>query len=41
MGKTIKVSITGGKRINAKTGDVVIKTDQSIKKGSEGSAPEL
>ena len=40
MNKTIKVSFPGGKRVDAKIGDLVIKTDQSIKNGGEGSAPE-
>lgn len=34
------VSFPGGKRVDAEVGGFVIKTDQSVKAGGEGSAPE-
>ena len=40
MSKVIEVSFPGGKKIDAKIGDVEIKTDQSVLAGGEGSAPE-
>ncbi len=40
MAKTIEVNFPGGKRVDAKIGDVLIKTDQSKAHGGEGSAPE-
>ncbi|MFC1568664.1 OsmC family protein [bacterium] len=40
MSKIIEVSFPGGKKVDAKIGDVEIKTDQSILAGGEGSAPE-
>jgi uncharacterized OsmC-like protein len=40
MPKVIEVSFPGGKRVNAKIGDVEIRTDQSAASGGEGSAPE-
>ncbi len=35
-----EIYFDGGKKINAKIGDIIIKTDQSIHAGGEGSAPE-
>jgi len=40
MAKTIEVNFPGGKRVDAKIGDVLIKTDQSKANGGEGSFPE-
>ena len=37
---TIEVSFPGGKRVDAKIGDTVIHTDQSVKNGGDASAPE-
>ncbi|MCP3867541.1 MAG: osmotically inducible protein OsmC [Gammaproteobacteria bacterium] len=37
---TIHIDFPGGKKVNAHTGEFVIQTDQSIKAGGEGSAPE-
>ena len=36
----IDVSFSGGKRVDARIGELVIRTDQSIAHGGEGSAPE-
>jgi len=38
--KKIEVSFPGGKKIDAKIGDFVVHTDQSLANGGEGSAPE-
>lgn len=38
--KDIYVSFPGGKRVDAHYGDRVVQTDQSVKNGGEGSAPE-
>ncbi len=38
--KSIEVSFPGGKRVDAKIGEMVIQTDQSRESGGEGSAPE-
>lgn len=35
-----RITFPGGKRVNAEYGDMVIKTDQSVKSGGDGSAPE-
>ncbi len=40
MSTTVEVSFPGGKRVDAKIGDKIIKTDQPVKEGGEGSAPE-
>ncbi len=40
MGKTIAVEFPGGKRIDAKIGDFIVHTDQSIDNGGEETAPE-
>ncbi len=40
MAKTVEVSFPGGKKVDAKIGDRLIRTDQSVKNGGEGSAPE-
>jgi putative redox protein len=40
MGMDIAVSFPGGKRVDAKLGDRMILTDQSIAHGGEGAAPE-
>jgi len=37
---TIEVDFPGGKRVNARVGDFVIATDQSVKAGGDASAPE-
>jgi uncharacterized OsmC-like protein len=36
----LEVSFPGGKRVNARVGDFVIQTDQSLRGGGEASAPE-
>lgn len=36
----LDVSFPGGKKVNAKIGDFLICTDQSVKRGGEASAPE-
>jgi ribosomal protein S12 methylthiotransferase accessory factor len=38
--KTMEVFFPGGKRVDARIGDMVIPTDQSKENGGEGSAPE-
>lgn len=38
--KDITVSFPGGKRVDAHYGDRTVQTDQSLKNGGEGSAPE-
>ncbi len=35
----IKISFPGGKKVNAEINGMVIKTDQPVKYGGEGSAP--
>ena len=40
MGKTIEVSFPGGKKVDGKIENMIIKTDQPIKDGGEGTAPE-
>ncbi|MBT6503089.1 MAG: osmotically inducible protein OsmC [Deltaproteobacteria bacterium] len=40
MGNTIQVSFPGGARVDAIIKDKLIKTDQSVKFGGEGSEPE-
>jgi uncharacterized OsmC-like protein len=41
MGKTVlDVSFPGGKKVDAKIGNCLIKTDQAIPNGGNGSAPE-
>ena len=37
---TIEVQFPGGKRVDARVGDFLIRTDQSVKGGGEASAPE-
>lgn len=39
MNENIKVYFPGGKKVNAEYGDFVIKTDQPVYQGGEGSAP--
>lgn len=39
MNENIKVSFPGGKKVDAKLGDFVIKTDQPVHGGGEGTAP--
>ncbi|MEO8874022.1 MAG: OsmC family protein [Polyangiaceae bacterium] len=34
----IEVTFPGGKRVDAKTGDLVVRTDQPVESGGEGSA---
>ncbi len=36
----VEVSFPGGKRIDAKVGEFLIQTDQQVKYGGAGSAPE-
>jgi putative redox protein len=40
MAMEIKVSFPGGARVDAQVGAHMIKTDQSMESGGEGSAPE-
>ncbi len=40
MAKVIDVTFPGGKRVDAHYNGRVVKTDQSVKNGGEGSAPE-
>lgn len=37
---TITVTFGGGKKVNASSKGLIIQTDQSVKNGGEGSAPE-
>ncbi len=39
MNENIKISFPGGKKVDAKFGDFVIKTDQPVHGGGEGTAP--
>ena len=38
--ETVKIEFPGGKKVNARIGEFLIKTDQSVKAGGEASAPE-
>ena len=38
--QTVKVEFPGGKKVNARVGDFLIQTDQSVRAGGEASAPE-
>ena len=40
MEKTIEVSFPGGKKVDGKVENMIIKTDQPIKDGGDGTAPE-
>lgn len=40
MAQTINVSFPGGKRVDAEIRGEVIHTDQSVRNGGEGAAPE-
>ncbi len=40
MDKIIEVNFPGGKKVDGKIENMIIKTDQSVKGGGEGSAPE-
>ncbi|HBF42893.1 MAG TPA: osmotically inducible protein OsmC, partial [Desulfobacteraceae bacterium] len=40
MQKTIEVNFPGGKKVDGKIENMIIKTDQPVKDGGEGSAPE-
>lgn len=40
MKKTIEVSFPGGKRVDAKIGNMVVPTDQALENGGTGTAPE-
>ena len=40
MQKTIHVSFSGGKKIDARIGDLTVHTDQKKENGGEGTAPE-
>lgn len=37
---SITVGFPGGKRVDARIGDFLVSTDQGVKSGGEGSAPE-
>lgn len=36
----LEIFFEGDKKVSARTGDMVIRTDQSVRSGGEGSAPE-
>lgn len=38
--ESLEVSFPGGKQVDAKIGDFVIRTDQSVKAGGKAAAPE-
>jgi ribosomal protein S12 methylthiotransferase accessory factor len=40
MDKTIEVNFPGGKRVDGKMENMIIKTDQPVEEGGDGSAPE-
>ena len=40
MKKTIEVSFPGGKKVDAKIGNMVVPTDQAPENGGTGTAPE-
>jgi uncharacterized OsmC-like protein len=40
MDKTIEVNFPGGKRVDGKIENMIIKTDQPVEEGGGGSAPE-
>lgn len=40
MTQEMVVTFAGGKKVEAQYGDFVIRTDQSVKDGGQGSAPE-
>jgi ribosomal protein S12 methylthiotransferase accessory factor len=40
MSNKIDVHVPGGKKVDAKIGDFIVHTDQSLKNGGEGTAPE-
>jgi uncharacterized OsmC-like protein len=40
MGETLQVSFPGGKRVDVVVGGRTVATDQSVKAGGNGSAPE-
>ncbi len=40
MDKIIEVNFPGGKKVDGKIENMIIKTDPSVKGGGEGSAPE-
>ena len=40
MDKTIEVDFPGGKRVDGKIENMIIKTDQPVEEGGGGSAPE-
>ena len=40
MSKTLETYFPGGKRIDAKIGDFIVHTDQSLENGGEETAPE-
>ncbi len=39
MNQAIEVAFSGGKKVDVILGDLVVKTDQPLKDGGEGSAP--
>jgi len=40
MQKTIQVDFSGGKKIDARIGDLIVHTDQKEENGGDGTAPE-
>ncbi|MCB1850410.1 MAG: OsmC family protein [Gammaproteobacteria bacterium] len=40
LGEIVDVAFPGGKRVDVRVGDFLIKTDQSLKHGGEASAPQ-
>lgn len=40
MEESIEVYFPGGKRVDAKIGDMIVHTDQSKENGGEGTAPD-
>jgi ribosomal protein S12 methylthiotransferase accessory factor len=40
MKETLEIAFPGGKQVDIRVGDFLIKTDQSIKRGGAASAPE-
>jgi len=40
VSETLEVLFPGGKRVDIRVGDFLVRTDQSVKSGGEASAPE-
>lgn len=40
MSTTMNISFPGGKKVNAEVNNHIVKTDQAVEAGGEGSAPE-